>query len=61
MFTNHINRIRSRFVVGLIAAMLFAIPSSLLGQTSPLTVQPSTGEPDQGTLLTSLKRVSGRA
>lgn len=29
MFTNHINIIRSGFIVGAIAALLFALPSGL--------------------------------
>jgi hypothetical protein len=37
MFSNHINRSRSGFIVGAIAALLFA-------QSSPLTVVPSTGK-----------------
>ena len=42
MFANHINRIRSRFIVAAIAALLFALPCGVFAQ-SPLTVQPSTG------------------
>ena len=42
MFTNHINRIRGRFIVGAIAALIFTLPCGLFAQ-SPLTVQPSTG------------------
>lgn len=37
------NRIRSRFIVGAIAALIFALPCGLFAQSSPLTVQPSTG------------------
>jgi hypothetical protein len=43
IFTNHINRIHSRFIVGATAALLFALPCALFAQSSPLTVQPSTG------------------
>ena len=43
MFANHINRIRSRFMAGAIAALFFALPCALFAQSSPLTVQPSTG------------------
>ena len=42
MFANHITRIRSRFIVVAIAALLFALPCEVFAQ-SPLTVQPSTG------------------
>ena len=43
MFTNHINRIHNGFIVGAIAVLLFALPCGLFAQSSPLTVQPSTG------------------
>ena len=36
------NRIRSGFIVGAIAALIFALPCRVFAQ-SPLTVQPSTG------------------
>ena len=42
MLANHINRIRSRFIVAAIAALLLALPCGVFAQ-SPLTVQPSTG------------------
>jgi hypothetical protein len=44
MFANHINRIHSGFIVGAIAALLFALPHGLFAQSSPLTVVPSTGK-----------------
>jgi hypothetical protein len=44
MFASHINRIRSGFIAGAIAALLFALPSGLFAQSSPLTVVPSTGK-----------------
>jgi hypothetical protein len=44
MFSNHINRSRSGFIVGTIAALLFALPAGLFAQSSPLTVVPSTGK-----------------
>ena len=43
MFTTHINRIRSGFMAGAMAALIFALPYALFAQSSPLTVQPSTG------------------
>ena len=42
MFSNHINRSRSGFIVGAITWLLFALPCGVFAQ-SPLTVQPSTG------------------
>jgi hypothetical protein len=44
MFANHINRIRSGFIAGAIAALVFALPSGVFAQSSPLTVVPSTGK-----------------
>jgi hypothetical protein len=35
--------LRSGFLLGAFAALLSALPSLLFAQTSPLTVQPSTG------------------
>jgi hypothetical protein len=49
LFNNDINRIRSGFIVGVIAALSFALPSGLFAQSSPLTVQPSTGRVSVGT------------
>jgi hypothetical protein len=49
MFNNDLNRIRSGFIVGAIAALIFALPSGLFAQSSPLTVQPSTGRVGVGT------------
>jgi hypothetical protein len=43
MFNNDLNRIRSGFIIGAIGALLLALPSGLFAQSSPLTVQPSTG------------------
>jgi hypothetical protein len=42
LLTN-INRTHSGFIVRAIAALLFALPCALFAQSSPLTVQPSTG------------------
>ena len=55
MFSNDINRIRSMFIIGAIAALLFVLPSSLSAQTSPLTVQSSTGRVGIGTTAPSVK------
>jgi hypothetical protein len=44
MIANYINRIRSGFIAAAIAALLFALPSGLFAQNSPLTVVPSTGK-----------------
>jgi hypothetical protein len=49
MFNNDLNRIRSGFIAGAIAALIFALPSGLFAQSSPLTVQPSTGRVGVGT------------
>jgi hypothetical protein len=43
MSASHNNEVRSRFITATIAALLIAVPSALLAQGSPLTVQPSTG------------------
>jgi hypothetical protein len=43
MFTNPIKTIRTSVVLGTITAVLFVSPSKLSAQSSPLTVQPSTG------------------
>jgi hypothetical protein len=42
MFTNHINRIRSTFIAGVVVALIFSLPSSLFARRV-LTVQPWTG------------------
>jgi hypothetical protein len=42
MLANLYNRIRGRFVVGAIAALVVALPCAFFAQ-SPLTIQPSTG------------------
>jgi hypothetical protein len=43
MFSSHINRNRSGFMIGAIAALVFLLlPCGVFAQ-SPLTVQPSTG------------------
>jgi hypothetical protein len=42
MFSNHINRSRSGFIVGAITWLMFLLPCGVFAQ-SPLTVQPSTG------------------
>jgi hypothetical protein len=49
MFNNDLNRIRSGFIVGAIAALMFTVPAGLFAQSSPLTVQPSTGRVGVGT------------
>jgi hypothetical protein len=49
MLRNDLNNIRSGFIVGAIAALLFAFPSGLFAQSSPLTVQPCTGRVGVGT------------
>ena len=43
MFANHINTIRSQFIVGAIAALLFVLPHGLFAKSSPRTIVPSTG------------------
>lgn len=43
MFVSQIKTIRSRLVLGAMAAVFLAFPSNLFAQSSPLTVQPSTG------------------
>ena len=48
-------RLRSGFLLGGLAALLVALPSSLYAQSSPLTVQPSTGRVGVGTIAPSEK------
>jgi hypothetical protein len=49
MFNNNPKRIRRGFIAGAIAALLLALPAGLFAQSSPLTVQPSTGRVGVGT------------
>lgn len=49
MFNNVIDRTRSGFIVGSIVALLIVLPGRLFAQSSPLTIQPSTGRVGVGT------------
>jgi hypothetical protein len=49
MSKNDLNRIRRGFIAGAVAALAFALPAVLFAQSSPLTIQPSTGRVGVGT------------
>ena len=49
------NEVRSGFITALTAALLIAVPAGLLAQSSPLTVQPSTGRVGVGTTSPNAK------
>jgi hypothetical protein len=55
MFNNDLNRTRSGFIVGAIAALLLALPAGLFAQGSPLVIDPSSGNVGVGTTNPSEK------
>lgn len=49
------NEVRSGFITAVTAALFIAVPSAFLAQSSPLTVQPSTGRVGIGTTAPNSK------
>jgi hypothetical protein len=59
MFNNDLNRTRIGFIVGAIAASLFALPAGLFAQGSPLAIDPSGGRVGIGVMPSEKLDVGG--